>query len=119
MGEEKESLVPDLHQDGAHGAVMQAALVGVEHHRGNHQAQQQGPYDRRGNAGGTAVHFLDLKAEDPVTDAVTEQAHQEDLFHGEDGQDGKIVSTEEPVGNQGRDGPVDQQGTQARTNTGY
>ena len=81
-------LVLDLHQDGAHGAVMQPALVFVENDGGNHHAQQQRADDGSQRACGAAVQLLDLQAEDPVTNAVTQQGNEHNLLNGENGKDG-------------------------------
>ena len=112
-------LVFDLHQHRAHSAVMQTALIGVEHHGGNDQAKQERAADRSRDTGGVTAHFLHLQAEDAVPDAVARHAYKHDLLGREDGQNGEVISAEQPVGNQRRHRPVDQQGTQARSNTRY
>ena len=96
----RSASVLDLHEDGLHGTVVQAALVGVEYQGRDDQAQQDSADDAGKGAGCPAVQFLDLQAEDAVADAVAQQANEQDLLCGEHQQDRVAGAAEEGVGNE-------------------
>lgn len=117
----------DPQQNRSGRSVVHSSLVGVENHRRNEQAQQDGPHCRRQQSGRHPVEFLHLKPQHPVPNGITESTDQQHLLDGEYCQNRPLVTREERCGyevaqrpvNQHRDEPAagacDRTGTGLRT----
>ena len=88
---------------------MQAALILVEDHRGDDQANEQGAHDGGAEPGCPALNMLDLHTESLVTNAVSQRSHQKHLLEGEDAESGQTVIVEERGRDQAAERPIDNQ----------
>lgn len=86
---------------------METPLIRVEDHRGYNQAEQDAAYDGGQGSGGAAIQFHHLKAHEPVSNAETQRAHQQQLLEREYAENAELAAAQEGVSHQRAQRPVD------------